>query len=310
MSSSPIRTVMVIGASGNTGRPITSKLLAAGFSVSALTRTSSQSTFPTGVTVVKSDYTFDGLRQAFQGQDAVVSTIATYSTQEQIAAIDAMVAAGVKRFIPSEYGIDTSSPAIVDFLPPTRGKVETIAYLKTQQSSISWTGVIVGGYFDWGMSVGALGWNLPGKTATVYDGGDRPFEATNLEQIARAVVACLLPEHYEETRNQYVFINSFTTTQNEVIAEVEKALGAKLKVEHVNSAELAEVARRELAEGEVEYSTGSAYVKGSIALIACEVYGLDGFNNFSKTRGLWNERLGLPRESLEETVRRVVAQLG
>jgi hypothetical protein len=309
MSTSEIRNVMVVGASGNTGRPITEKLLQSGFSVSALTRTTSTSTFPAEVNVVKSDYTTDDLARAFRGQDAVVSTIATFSTQEQISIIDAMIAAGVKRFVPSEFGVDTSDPRVVELLPPTKGKVDTIAYLKTKQDKLSWTGLIVGGYFDWAMLVGGLGWNLRNQTVTVYDSGDQLWEATNINRIAQSVAACLQTEHYEETKNRYVFINSFTVSQNQVIAELEKAMGAKLTIERVQSSEMAASARQELATGEVEYSTGSAYVKGSIGLIACQIYNMDGFNNFSQTRGLWNDRLGLPKESLEETVREVVAQL-
>lgn len=310
MSSSPIRTVMVVGASGNIGRPIVEDLLAAGFTVSALTRQTSNSTFPPGMRAVPCDYTPEGLTRAFQGQDAVVSTIATFATQEQKIAIDAMIAAGVKRFIPSEYGVDTSVPDVLDLLPPAKGKCDTVAYLKSKQDKLSWTGVIVGGFFDWGLLVGAFGYNLRSKTVTVYDGGDQPWEATNIAQIARAVTACLSPEHYEKTSNQYVFVNSFTVTQNQVIAEIEKAMGTKIEREHVRSSEVAEVARRELATGEMEYSTGSGYAKGSISLIACQVYNMDGLNNYSETQGLWNDRLGLPRESLEETVQRVVAQLG
>ena len=300
---------MVLGASGNVGKPIVEFLLAAGFVVSALTRETSQSTFPSEVKVVRSSFTPESLTQAFKGQDAVVSTIATYSTTEQNLAIDAMIAAGVKRFIPSEYGVDTSDPRTLDILPPAKGKVDTIQYLKTKEDSISWTGVIVGGFFDWAMMVGALGWNLRNKSVTVFDSGDQAWEATNIEQIARAVAACLSPEHYEQTSNRYVYVNSFTVTQNQVITELEKAMGTKLKLEHVKSSEVAEAARKELAGGELEYSTGSAYVKGSIGLIGTQVYNLDDLNNYSRTRGLWNDRLGLPKESLEETVRRVVAQL-
>jgi 5,10-methylene-tetrahydrofolate dehydrogenase/methenyl tetrahydrofolate cyclohydrolase len=81
ISSTPIKTVMVIGASGSVGPPIVEALLASGFSVSALTRASSNSTFAAGTKVVKADYSPDSLLEAFKGQDAVISTIATFSTQ-------------------------------------------------------------------------------------------------------------------------------------------------------------------------------------------------------------------------------------
>lgn len=300
---------MVLGASGNIGRPIVQHLLTAGFVVSALTRESSKSTFPSEVKVVRSSFTSESLTQAFRGQDAVVSTIATISTADQITAIDAMIAAGVKRFIPSEYGVDTSDPRTTELLPPAKGKVDTIKYLKTKEDKLSWTGVIVGGFFDWALSLGIMGFALRDKTVTVFDGGDHPYEATNIEQIARAVGATLSAEHYEKTSNTYIFVNSFTLTQNQVIAELEKQMNTKLKLEHASRAEVAAEARKELATGEVEYSTGSGYVKGSLGLITAEIYNVDDINNYSRTRGLWNDRLGLPKESLEETIRGVLAQI-
>ncbi|ETN37491.1 uncharacterized protein HMPREF1541_07113 [Cyphellophora europaea CBS 101466] len=306
MSSPPIKTVMVVGASGNTGVHIVDSLLAAGFTVSALTRETSKTTFADNVQVVKSDYTIPSLTRAFQGQDAVVSTIATFSVTEQIKIIDAMIAAGVKRFIPSEYGIDTSDPRIMELLPPAGEKARIIGYLKTKEGKISWTGVINGGYFDWVLIGGGMGWNLRTRSVKVHDSGDQLWEGTNIGQIANAVTACLSTEHYDETSNTYIYINSFTVSQNQVIAELEKALGSKLEIQRVNGAQVAEAAREEMAKGEFENVAGSPYIKGTVDLITCEVFNLDGLNNFSATRGLWNDRLGLPKESLEDTIRRVV----
>jgi len=64
--------------------------------------------------------------------------------------IDAAVKAGVKRFIPSEYGIDTSLQHVPELVPPAKGKQEVVAYLKTkEQEGLSWTAICVGAFFDW-----------------------------------------------------------------------------------------------------------------------------------------------------------------
>ena len=86
-------------------------------------------------------------------------------------------------------------------------------------------------------------------------------------------------------------------------------MNTKLKLEHASRAEVAAHARKDLATGEVEYSTGSGYVKGSLGLITAEIYNVADINNYSRTRGLWNDLLGLPKESLEETIRSVLAQI-
>ena len=50
-----------------------------------------------------------------------------------------------------------------------------------------------------------MGWDVRARRATIYDGGAVPYEATNVPQVARAIVKVL--EHLEETRNQYVYVS-------------------------------------------------------------------------------------------------------
>ena len=148
--SDEIKNVIVIGASGNVGQLIVSSLLAANLTVSALTRSTSTAIFPTHLTVHKTDYTHESLLAAFKDKDAIVSAIATYSTTQQKAVIDAAVEAGVKRFLPSEYGVDTSRPEIYECLPPAIMKQEVVQYLKTKEKEgLSWTAICVGVWFDW-----------------------------------------------------------------------------------------------------------------------------------------------------------------
>ena len=62
------------------------------------------------------------LFKAFRGQDAgVCATSFEHKTAEKDA-IDAVVAAGVKRFIPSEYGLNKLSPAARAWSPVSTSK--------------------------------------------------------------------------------------------------------------------------------------------------------------------------------------------
>lgn len=133
------------------GRPILEELVAAGFNVTALTRASSTSTFPEGVTVKKVDFeSSDSLEEAFAGQDAVVSAIATVAVGGQRPIIDAALAAGVKRYIPSEFGVNTRLTPGTTIGKILAGKVGVVDYLKTKESpDFSWTGVSTGMFFDW-----------------------------------------------------------------------------------------------------------------------------------------------------------------
>jgi len=119
--SSPIKNIIIIGGAGSIGPATISELISNGFTVSILSRESSTAKFPKDVTVYKTDYSTTSLLKAFQGQDAIVSAIAVLSAPQQASIIDAAIEAGVKRFIPSEYGIDSASSGVADLVPVIRG---------------------------------------------------------------------------------------------------------------------------------------------------------------------------------------------
>lgn len=135
------------------GKPILEELVAAGFNVTALTRESSSASFPAGVTVKKVDYSSsESLKGAFAGQDAVVSAIATPAVGGQQIIVDAALAAGVKRYIPSEFGINTRLTPGTTIGKILAGKVAVVDYLDSkakENSNFSWTGVSTGMFFDW-----------------------------------------------------------------------------------------------------------------------------------------------------------------
>lgn len=124
------------------------------FTVSILARNSSQSTFPSHLKVyrVGEDYPEAELLEAFKGQDAVVSTIATSSAGLQKRLIDAAVKTGVKRFVPSEFGSDTRNKKAMAILPQYfKGKAETVEYLRKKQEEndgFAWTAFVTGPFFD------------------------------------------------------------------------------------------------------------------------------------------------------------------
>jgi hypothetical protein len=78
------------------------------FHLTTVIRETSKATFPSGVQVAKSDFSLKSLTEIFQGKDAVVSMLPITALADQGVAIEAAIAAGVKRFIPSEYGFDSS----------------------------------------------------------------------------------------------------------------------------------------------------------------------------------------------------------
>jgi hypothetical protein len=141
----------LLQAGGNLGPSILKAFLeSSSFNTTVLSREGSQSTFPEGVKVVRANYdSVDSLTSAFKGQDAVLSVVGGTALGDQQKLIDAAIAAGVKRFIPSEYGSDTTNEELVKLVPVFKAKVSTIDYLKSNEDKITWSTVITGPFFDW-----------------------------------------------------------------------------------------------------------------------------------------------------------------
>jgi len=140
---------------GNLGTFIVQELVAAGFTVTGVTReasTNSTPKFPEGLDIKKVDYeSFDNLKAAFDGQDAVVSVVGTFGIASQKVAIDAAVAAGVKRFIPSEFGVNTRKLGNEPIGKILAGKIAIVDYLQEKASEnpgFTWTGLSTGLFFD------------------------------------------------------------------------------------------------------------------------------------------------------------------
>ncbi|KAL9095178.1 MAG: hypothetical protein Q9165_002434 [Trypethelium subeluteriae] len=300
--SKQIKKVIVIGGSGNIGSFIVDELQNVGFEVAVLTRISSSSIFPQNVVVHRTDYGEESLIEAFRGFDAVVSAVATFSTNQQNTIIDAAVHAGVKRFLPSEYGIDSSLPRFAEtFSFETVKKQETVEYLKGKENTqMSWTALCVGAFFDWVLKLGGglMGWDIPSRKATIYDSGNQPYEATNVRQIGRAVAGIL--QHPKETENKYVYVNSFTLTQNQVLAAIERESGESFQVTRMSTTELRDEGYRNIKEGNLGL--------GFPQVVSSAIYGHGGLNNFSASKELSNALLGLREESLNETIKEVLKE--
>jgi len=151
--SSLIKNVIIIGAGGHLGPTILSAFASDPyFTTSILARKSSASTFPPNLKVfrVSDDYPETELLEAFKGQDAIISTIATTSAGTQNVIIDAAVKAGVKRFVPSEFGSDTLNAKAMEILPQYfAGKTGAVDYLKTKEKDgLTWTAFVTGPFFE------------------------------------------------------------------------------------------------------------------------------------------------------------------
>ncbi|KAH7025328.1 hypothetical protein B0J12DRAFT_733140 [Macrophomina phaseolina] len=300
MASSPIKNVALLGASGIPGPFILKELLASPLNVTVISRVDSKATFPPGTTVIRADYTSPAsLRAALANQDAVVSLLGhtAYTTTQKLA-IDAAAAAGVRRFIPSEFGVDTSSDEVVARVPFVRAKREVVEYLRGKEGEgLEWTAVITGTFFDWGLWQGWFGFDLERREVMLWDGGEAVWAATELDVVGKALVGLLgRREAYARARNGYVYVAGQVTSQREVWGVLERVTGERFVVAtQVDAEEHAERVRREMAEG-----------KMANALDLLKAVTFDKRRKLGVWEQDWSKVLRLPKLDLEQTVREVV----
>jgi hypothetical protein len=120
------------------------------FNISVLTRPTSQNQYPDNVRTIASDYSMASLIEAFKGHDAVVSALGAGGLENEIRIIDAAVTAGVKHFIPSQFGSNTQSKKACELLPILANKAATLEHLKKKEAQgLKWCAIITGLAFDW-----------------------------------------------------------------------------------------------------------------------------------------------------------------
>ena len=272
-----IKNVAIAGAAGSLGSVVFKQLVNSGkYNVRVLRRLGSQSKYPPGTDVADVDFeSVDSLKAALAGQDAVVATLATESIGAQKTLIDASIAAGVKRFLPSDFGSNLDNPK-TRALPVYTQKVQIQDYLaeKAKTTGLTYTIVYNSAFLDWGLEKGFILNTSDGKP-TIIDGGDLPFSATTLTTVGDAVVAVLA--HPEETKNRAVYIEDIKVTQNQLLAIAKKLAPHKTwQPQHVKLDDMTAAADARLKQGLFDMQTFAPYL---FRAVLDQEYG----GNFTKT---------------------------
>ncbi|KAK4065538.1 hypothetical protein Trihar35433_7658 [Trichoderma harzianum] len=231
--------------------------------------------------------------------------------EEQKNIIDAAVEAGVKRFIPAEFGIDTSKEKAVEIMTFLRMKPQIIQYLRSIQDKITWTAIITGFFFDWSLDNGFFSFNLPARTAELHQPGyhSHRLSWSNLSTVGEAVARVLLAQNSPIVVNQYVRIRSFNASQDEILkslisvtARIESARGldtVEWKQISVDLEEKVVEARNTLAQGD---TSQLGYI------LSKAIYNTGG--NFDDEGVVMNEKLGMmPPEGLDAAIERELIKL-
>ncbi|KAI0300695.1 NAD-binding protein [Multifurca ochricompacta] len=226
----------VVGA-GTTGSFIIRQLLkdkSAGIvnSVVVLTREGSKTTVDGDAKLIPVDYSNkESIKKALIGVDVVISTIASSVLHLQAGIADAAKEAGVKLFVPSEFGGQTEGA--------TEGFFGAKANIQTQLKGLGlpYTLFYTGGFADF-LWKPAFGLDVTSGKVTVGGDGNTQNSYTSRDDIARYVSYILTQLPAEQLNNRSFTMVGDIKSFNEIFKEYEAKTGKKLEVTYVPVSEL------------------------------------------------------------------------
>jgi hypothetical protein len=285
---------------------------------------------PSGVKVItiEDGYSFEDLVNSFKGHDVVINAVAHSAISEQYRFIEAAVEAGVKRFIPSEFGLDNTNPRAraISSVFDQKAKVREFLIGK-EKFGLSWTVIACGVWIDWyvydqeslihhksslhviqfsstdrlehyrAMKNNFLGFRILDKTMILTDNGAGKFSCTTMDNTALAVNHVLL--HPSQSSNRAIYTSDFAANQEEILAAVERISGEKWIKEYINGEESVKRAAQRIANGD-------PFAKYDLINIAFTKGGYSGL--FEGSYKVSNEEFGLPKRELQEVVRAALKQ--
>ncbi|KAH6986950.1 NmrA-like family protein [Ilyonectria destructans] len=193
-----------------------------GFTVTVLSRDPSNvKGVPSGVQVVQVDYASkDSLVNALKGQDVAVSTVAGTGLSDQKLIIDAGIEAGVKRYIPSDFGSFTADPNARD-LPMIHVLVGIQDYLteKADTGAVEYTTFSIGTFLEYVLASPLVA-DLKNHSIELHDQGVHPFSSTSVAGIGKAIANSLrIPD---ATKNRSFHIHEVVLTQAKILELAKK----------------------------------------------------------------------------------------
>lgn len=201
---------------GNLAQTIIPVLVAAGFNVTNLVRSKKPDDVAPGINSVVVNYTSQAdLEAALRGKDVVICALAIEVAPIQTLIIDAAINAGVKRFIPSDFGSVSTDPRIssVGVYVPVVG-VQNYIKEKAAQGLIEYTIISPGAFTE--MLLGApLLVDQAGKAAEFWGEGQHRISSTTMAGVGKAIVGALKAR--SESKNRNLLVHEFVLTQAQVL---------------------------------------------------------------------------------------------
>ncbi|KAL8831334.1 MAG: hypothetical protein Q9191_000921 [Dirinaria sp. TL-2023a] len=308
-----VERVAVIGASGQMGEHIIKALIKAGkHTVTALTRHDSRNSVPSGCRTVPVDYSNESsVITALKDQQFLIITLpATATPDVHSKIVQAAAKAGIKHIMPNVFSLDNSNEALMKEAPLSGDPENMLAEIEA--AGCSWTSMICSLWYEYSLAMGPIwfGFDFGSKKLTLYDDGTTKINVTTWEQCARAVAALLslkmLPDDENDKnptmntwRNKPLVISSFLISQVDMFESWKRVSGDKdsdWTIEKVPSKERYQEGMEAMKKAQDPLSARMGAAQASFV----RTFFPNGGGDYESTRGLDNEKLGLPQEDLDE----------
>jgi hypothetical protein len=230
--------------------------------------------------------------------DVVIAALGVKDAANHILLCEAAAAVGVTRFIPADFGsLDARDSIAQEMLPLFRRKVQIRQRLEElaaqSDDKFTWTSVVCGHLFDWGLKNGFLHVDLKERTVELLDEGESKFSVSTLARVAEAVLATLRKP--DETANRVLMVESFIVSQQGVHKSLEKVSGRQwTTAKRVSKPYIAEL-KKKVDEDDQQAIEDLVYVLGVV----------DG--NWERRPDFAMGLLGLETQDLDEVIREVLA---
>ncbi|KAI0259733.1 NAD-P-binding protein [Gloeopeniophorella convolvens] len=229
----------IIGASGSIGSFITRQFLkekaeGAVDEVVVLTREGSDTTAEDGVKVIKVDYSnHESVKNALDGIDVVISALRSAVLHLQPGIAAAAKQAGVKLFVPSEFGgvTEGATEGVLAVQANVHAQLRAIGIPYTLFYTGMWPDFIFNEFTQLDLASGKV---------TIGGDGNSLVSFTSRTDVARYVAYALTRLPIERLQNRAFSIAGDSTSFSEIFKQYEAKTARKLEITHIPVSELNE----------------------------------------------------------------------
>lgn len=294
------------------GSHIVEHLLATGkHTVKTISRPNSTNEFPTGVHVVRIDYSGEDdteLVEVLRGQQALIITMAVTAPRDTIfKLVRAAAKAGVPYVLPNWYGHDSANEELCGdvFLADVKNRI--CAEFESLGGVSSYIFLVCGFWYEFSLGGGPdrYGFDFKSRSLTVFDGGNTHINTSTWPQCGRAVASLMSLKRLPDDKNDHsvtlsqfcnkpVYISSFKLNQWDMFESVKRVTETSnddWTITHESSQDRFETAKAAFQKGD-----HTAFVQ----LLYSRTLYPNGGGEFESTHGLHDKLLGLPKEELDE----------